>query len=106
MNGSFDFYLDWDNYKEGFGDLTHEFWIGNDKLHYFTSQSRYELRVDLVNRDGAPYYAKFDNFRINDESDNYRLVELGTYSGDAGWYTFFTFEIIILNESLKSKLNL
>ncbi|PIK39911.1 putative ficolin-2-like [Apostichopus japonicus] len=39
--------------------------------------------IDLVNVNGAPYYAKFDNFRINDESDKYRLSQLGTYSGTA-----------------------
>ncbi|XP_071836248.1 fibrinogen-like protein A isoform X2 [Apostichopus japonicus] len=83
VDGTEDFYLGWDSYKEGFGDLNHEFWLGNDKLSILTNQKRYEIRIDLVNRDGAPYYAKFDNFRINDESDKYRLSQLGTYSGTA-----------------------
>ncbi|PIK50994.1 hypothetical protein BSL78_12123 [Apostichopus japonicus] len=37
----------------------------------------------MVNKHGAPYYAKFDFFRINDESDNYTLSGLGNYSGTA-----------------------
>ncbi|XP_071837595.1 uncharacterized protein [Apostichopus japonicus] len=83
VDGSVDFYRNWQSYKEGFGELDHEIWLGNDKLYYLTNQGDYQLRIDMVNKDGAPYYAKFDLFRINDESDNYRLSGLGTYSGTA-----------------------
>ncbi|XP_071836720.1 fibrinogen-like protein A [Apostichopus japonicus] len=83
VDGTEEFYLGWSSYKEGFGDLNHEFWLGNDKLSILTNQKRYEIRIDLLNVNGAPYYAKFDNFRINDESDKYRLSQLGTYSGTA-----------------------
>ncbi|PIK37289.1 hypothetical protein BSL78_25889, partial [Apostichopus japonicus] len=83
VNGSVEFYRNWTSYKEGFGELDHEFWLGNDKLYYLTNQGDYQLRIDMVIRDGAPYYAKFDLFRINDESDNYKLSGLGTYSGTA-----------------------
>ncbi|XP_071836404.1 ficolin-1-like isoform X2 [Apostichopus japonicus] len=83
VNGSVDFYRNWQSYKEGFGELDHEFWLGNDKLYYLTNQGDYQLRIDMVNKDGAPYYAKFDLFRINDESDNYKLSKLGNYSGTA-----------------------
>ncbi|PIK58382.1 hypothetical protein BSL78_04699, partial [Apostichopus japonicus] len=81
VDGSQDFYLGWNSYKQGFGNLNINFWLGNDQLYYLTNQKRYEIRIDLVNRYGAPYYAKFDFFRTNDESDNYRLSGLGTYSG-------------------------
>ncbi|XP_071837002.1 uncharacterized protein [Apostichopus japonicus] len=83
VDGTEDFYLEWNSYKRGFGHIDHEFWLGNDKLFYLTNQKRYEIRIDLVNKEGAPYYAKFDFFRINDESDNYRLSGVGTYSGTA-----------------------
>ncbi|PIK38232.1 Angiopoietin-4, partial [Apostichopus japonicus] len=83
VDGSQDFYLGWNSYKQGFGNLNINFWLGNDKLYYLTNQKRYEIRIDLVNRYGAPYYAKFDFFRTNDESDNYRLSGVGTYSGTA-----------------------
>ncbi|XP_071837606.1 fibrinogen-like protein A isoform X1 [Apostichopus japonicus] len=80
VDGSVDFYRNWQSYKEGFGELDHEFWLGNDKLYFLTNQGDYQLRIDMVNKHGAPYYKKFDLFRINDESDNYRLSELGTYN--------------------------
>ncbi|PIK44914.1 hypothetical protein BSL78_18220 [Apostichopus japonicus] len=83
VDGSVDFYADWYTYKYGFGFLSNEFWIGNEKLYFLTNQADYQLRIDLVNSLGSPYYANFDLFRISGEYDLYRLVELGEYSGDA-----------------------
>ncbi|XP_071837497.1 fibrinogen-like protein A isoform X5 [Apostichopus japonicus] len=83
VDGSVDFYRNWDSYKEGFGELDHEFWLGNGKLYHLTNQGEYQIRINMVNKIGDPYYAKFDLFRINDESDNYRLSGLGTFNGTA-----------------------
>lgn len=84
VNGSVDFNLDWSNYKEGFGNPSHEVWLGNDKLHRLSTQRNYELRIDLVDRSGVPYYAKYNLFSISNEANNYRLT-VGTYSeGNAG----------------------
>ncbi|XP_071837562.1 fibrinogen-like protein A isoform X6 [Apostichopus japonicus] len=83
VDGSVDFYRNWISYKEGFGDPSHEFWLGNDKLSLLTNQGDYEIRIDMVNKYGNPYYAKYDLFRVNDESDNYRLSGLGAYTGTA-----------------------
>ncbi|KAJ8033721.1 Fibrinogen C domain-containing protein 1-A [Holothuria leucospilota] len=83
VDGSVDFHVYWDDYKDGFGSPDHELWMGNEKLFSLTNQKRYQLRIDFVNRYGAPYYAKYDYFRINNEANNYRLT-IGTYSGDAG----------------------
>ena len=84
LDGTVDFYRGWYPYKAGFGSADHELWIGNEKLYHLTNQKRYTLRIDLVNRDGAPYYAKFDHFRISNENDKYRLTHLGRYTGTAG----------------------
>ncbi|XP_071836971.1 uncharacterized protein [Apostichopus japonicus] len=83
VDGSVDFYRNWKSYKEGFGKPDHEFWLGNDKLYHLTNQGLYTLRIDLVDREGTQYYAKYDLFRINDENDKYRLSELGAFSGTA-----------------------
>ncbi|KAJ8033800.1 Angiopoietin-1 [Holothuria leucospilota] len=77
VDGTVDFYRNWTSYKEGFGSFDHEHWLGNDKLYYLTNQKRYTIRIDLVNLDGDPYYAKYDYFRVNDENDNYRLSQVG-----------------------------
>ena len=31
------FYRGWNDYKSGFGQLTAEFWLGNDKIHRLTA---------------------------------------------------------------------
>ncbi|XP_071837520.1 fibrinogen-like protein A isoform X3 [Apostichopus japonicus] len=83
VNGSVGFYRNWNSYKEGFGDPRHEFWLGNDKLSHLTNQGDYEIRIDVVSKDGFPYYAKYDLFRVKDECDNYKLSELGAYTRTA-----------------------
>ncbi|WP_411016678.1 fibrinogen-related protein, partial [Salmonella sp. s51944] len=46
-NGSQDFDQTWDEYKYGFGSLSCEFWLGNEKLYYLSNQRNYQLRIDL-----------------------------------------------------------
>jgi hypothetical protein len=36
-----DFYAGWNDYKNGFGDLHTEFWLGNEKIHQLTNQGQY-----------------------------------------------------------------
>ncbi|PIK57218.1 hypothetical protein BSL78_05854 [Apostichopus japonicus] len=83
IDGSVNFTVNWEGYKEGFGQLEHEFWLGNEKLYRLTNHGEYQLRIDLVSSEGKPYYAKYDFFRINNESDYYRLSGLGEYNGNA-----------------------
>lgn len=40
-NGTVDFYRGWDDYRNGFGDLRGEFWLGNEKIHQLTNQGQY-----------------------------------------------------------------
>ncbi|XP_022097547.1 ryncolin-1-like [Acanthaster planci] len=83
QDGSVDFYLDWESYRQGFGSLNGEFWLGNDYLHRLTAQGAYQLRVDLEDFENNTAYAVYDTFRVDDGLDNYRLT-LGAYSGTAG----------------------
>ena len=36
-----------ESYKQGFGNLTGDFWLGNDKIHHITSSEDYVMRVDV-----------------------------------------------------------
>ena len=83
LDGTVDFYLDWASYKNGFGNLNGEFWLGNDNLHRLTAAANVTLRVDLKDFDGNITYAKYTTFKVADESDKYRLM-IGGYSGTAG----------------------
>jgi len=82
QDGSVDFYRGWDDYKAGFGQLTAEFWLGNDKIHRLTASRPSSLRVELEDWNGGKAYAKYGKFSISDEQAQYRL-EVGSYSGTA-----------------------
>lgn len=47
FEGSVDFYLSWNDYKYGFGDVNGEFWLGLEKIHALTPDDNNMLRVDL-----------------------------------------------------------
>ncbi|XP_078379147.1 ficolin-2-like [Oculina patagonica] len=85
LDGSVDFFLYWSDYKNGFGNLSGEFWLGNDKIHRLTSDGnkKLKLRVDLEDFEGNTVYAEYDMFGVMSENDKYKLI-LGSYSGTAG----------------------
>ncbi|XP_038060729.1 ficolin-3-like [Patiria miniata] len=67
QDGSVDFYRNWAEYQAGFGDLSGEFWLGNDNLVTLTSddsQGTWELRVDLEDWEGNRAWAKYSDFQI------------------------------------------
>ena len=84
-DGSQDFYLYWNQYKEGFGNVTGEHWLGNDKLYYLTNQKQYRMRMDAtIWSTGEKKYSVYDKFRVDNEGNNYRIHVSG-YSGNTDW---------------------
>ena len=83
QDGSVDFYRGWNDYKSGFGQLTAEFWLGNDKIHRLTAARPSSLRVEFEDWSGVRTYAKYGKFDIANEQAQYRL-NVGSYSGTAG----------------------
>ena len=78
----------WEEYKNGFGDLSDSFWWGNEKLAQALNDGRqYELRIDLFDWEGEHRYAKYSHFYVAPESDNYRL-NISGYTGNAGGDSF------------------
>ncbi|XP_071836656.1 uncharacterized protein [Apostichopus japonicus] len=82
--GSTSFYRNWAAYKNGFGDINVDFWLGNEKLYYLTNQKYYSLRFDVTTSNRYSKYALYSEFRIMSESHNYRLDRLGSHSGTTG----------------------
>ncbi|WAR03813.1 FGL1-like protein [Mya arenaria] len=109
QDGRENFSRDWEDYKHGFGRLQGEFWLGNDNIHFLTTQERekprsqsiaycidnytsiiqfsvagdYELRVVLEDWEGGRHHAVYDRFRVSGEDQDFRLHVSG-YHGDAG----------------------
>ena len=80
QDGSVDFYLNWSDYKQGFGNLSGEFWLGLEKIYRLTSDDNNTMRVDLEDFEGNTAYAEYDMFGVMSENDKYKLI-LGNYSG-------------------------
>ena len=79
LDGTVDFFLYWNDYKHGFGNLSGEFWLGNDKIHRLTANNSNALRVDLVDFENNTAYAEYDLFGIMSDNDKYKQI-LGSYS--------------------------
>lgn len=84
MDGSVDFYRKWADYKEGFGNLAGEFFLGLDKIHALTNDQPHELFIVFEDFEGKLRYEAYDAFAIGDELDYYKLHTLGTATGTAG----------------------
>ena len=80
VDGSVDFFLDWTDYKHGFGNLSGEFWLGLDKIHRLISDHNNVLRVDLEDFEGNTAYAEYNMFGVMSRENKYKLI-LGAYSG-------------------------
>ena len=106
LDGSVDFYRNRDDYKNGFGNLNSEFWLGLDKIYRLTEKKRNRLRVDLEETTGNTAYAEYDMFAVTNEATKYKL-SLGNYSGIVlGMYLILMYSILssCLNYSFKACL--
>jgi len=81
LDGSVDFFLDWADYKGGFGNLNGEFWLGLEKIRRLTKEGGNRIRVELEDIEGNTAYAEYDMFAVASESAKYQL-SLGAYSGE------------------------
>ena len=73
LDGSVEFYRNWNEYKNGFDNVSGEFWLGNDNIHSLTSAGSNVLRIDMEAFTGETRHAEYDGFSIDDESTNYAL---------------------------------
>ncbi|XP_017465769.1 PREDICTED: ryncolin-1-like [Rhagoletis zephyria] len=83
ISAELDFYRNWEQYKQGFGELSDNYWIGLNKLHALTASCEQELYIKMEASNGTKYYAKYDLFVIGSEEEDYVLRTLGNYTGNA-----------------------
>merc|ERR1712096_572911 len=77
------FNKDWVSYKNGFGNLTGNYWIGLENMHLLTKNKDMVWRIDLKDSENRLYFAKYNVFHIGDEKSGYTL-NFGEYTGTAG----------------------
>lgn len=83
QDGSVNFFRNWDTYKQGFGNIDGEYWLGLENIYWLTNQGTYKLLVTLEDWSGRKTFAEYASFRIESEADFYRL-RVGRYHGNAG----------------------
>jgi len=82
---SFDWNRNWAQYKNGFGSIDADFWLGLQKMHLLSSSQPYSLRVEVQDRSTNLWYsAEYWTFTIGDGLDDQYRLEVAGYSGDAG----------------------
>ena len=81
--GKEDFYRTWQEYKDGFGAINSEYWLGFTKIRAIIDGRKYILRIDLLDWSDRWLHAEYSEFSVSTEEELYRL-HIGSYSGDAG----------------------
>ncbi|MED6235315.1 Angiopoietin- protein 7 [Ataeniobius toweri] len=76
------FNRDWKQYKNGFGSIRGDFWLGNDHIFRLTRQPS-TLRIELEDWEGQTRYAEYGFFTVGNELNSYKLF-IANYSGNAG----------------------
>ncbi|TMW41927.1 hypothetical protein DOY81_012993 [Sarcophaga bullata] len=98
QDGSIDFYREWKDYEEGFGDVDAEHFIGLKKLYALTNfQGPQELLIVMGDVNNTRAFAKYNGFSIGNETEMYKLKKLGIFSGTAG--DSFTYHLDRDNDS-------
>ncbi len=75
------FNKNWMEYEVGFGSLESNFWYGLKALNELTSTGTWELRVDLVHKNGSTRFAKYSYFRVEGKDSDY-ILHLREYNNN------------------------
>ena len=84
-DGTVDFYRNWTDYVQGFGDLEGEFWYGLENIHCLTARDDVELRIELGNGTTPSIVWTYQLFRVGGASTQYTLT-IGEGTGVGGTF--------------------
>ena len=87
-SGTVNFYRNWEDYENGFGDLHSEFWIGLGNIHKLTTQQEVELQISVWNDPKHAITWNFSTFRIAGPENKYRLTVDGGKGDDNEAFTY------------------
>ena len=81
FNDSLDFNRTWDDYVNGFGDPSGNFWLGLEAMHLLSvNVSTVRLKIVLEAFDGedvGPFIIYYDNFSVGNADSSYQLTLSG-----------------------------
>ncbi|XP_078054581.1 angiopoietin-related protein 4 [Mustelus asterias] len=80
-DGSVDFDQLWQAYKDGFGNLTGEFWLGLEKLYTIVRQGGYLLRIELEDWENHTEHTEYP-FSLGSEATDYTMTLNSPVSGN------------------------
>ncbi|XP_060586278.1 fibrinogen alpha chain-like [Ruditapes philippinarum] len=66
FDGSVEFYRNFTDYENGFGNADGEFWLGLKYIQELTGQGPTELRVDMTTETGFTGHETFQDFKLTD----------------------------------------
>jgi len=84
FDGSVNFYRPWADYKNGFGSMDGEHWLGMDKINRLSRTMPHKLRIDLKAYDGTHAFGTWRTFMVDDEAHKYTLTARGFRDGGIG----------------------
>ncbi|WP_411026733.1 fibrinogen-related protein, partial [Salmonella sp. s54395] len=70
-NGEIFFYQNWNAYRNGFGGLGVDHWLGLEFIKLLANQRPSILRVDLYDCNGQRRFAEYDFFALGNVETNY-----------------------------------
>uniref|UniRef100_A0A8C5SNE7 Angiopoietin like 3 n=1 Tax=Laticauda laticaudata TaxID=8630 RepID=A0A8C5SNE7_LATLA len=71
-DGSVDFNQTWESYRDGFGNLDGEFWLGLQKIYSIVDQADYILRIELEDWKANKRYIEY-TFKMRGPNRDYAL---------------------------------
>ena len=89
-HGLISFNKKWNEYKDGFGTVEYDFWLGNEFMHNATNlynshiSKTAELYIMVASADDKKFYVMYKNFAILSEATNYTLQVSNHLKGTMG----------------------
>ena len=104
-DGSVYFYRGWDDYKNGFGNLFNEFWLGLDKIHRLATQPQ---QLEIVLQDWEQRLTKrvvYDGFTVAGEPEKYKIdFDKLSKNGNVLFVRLDHRAIFVINYSVRERL--
>ncbi|KFB38440.1 hypothetical protein ZHAS_00005886 [Anopheles sinensis] len=82
FNGSVDFYRNWTEYRDGFGTMDGEFWLGLEHIHQITKNRPHELLIEIKDFYGNNGSYSYSVFEIGSQYEHFMLKKLDLTRGE------------------------